>query len=146
MKKITAVWIVLMMLLATVACGAVAQTEPKEEISETAVYQDFTLVLGDAEFADGLVKVHATYTNKSQDPYYALCCFAVRAFQDDKQISDASDINGDEAALIREIKNGETIDVTYVFELQGESPVEVLIGEPTADMTTIGRKIYEGVG
>lgn len=145
MKKFIAVWIALMMLLVTVACSSEVQNEPNKAITETAVYQDFILVLGDAEFTDGLIKVHATYTNKSQDPYYALCCFTVRAFQNDKQINDASDINGDEAALIREIKSGETIDVTYVFELQGDAPVEIFIGEPTADMATIGRKQYEGV-
>ena len=143
MKRWSILLFVLAALLAVVGCGGEAQTEPKKELTETAVYQDFVLVLGEAEYMDGFVRIHATYTNNSQEPYYALSCFAVRAFQDDRQINDVSDINGDEAALIREIKNGETIDVTYVFELQSDSVVEILVGEPTADMDTIGRKTYE---
>ena len=142
MKHIYSFIIATIMLLAFVACGVEAQLPQKQEITETAVYEDFTLVLGDAEFADGLIFVHASFTNKSQDPYYAASCFAVRAFQEDKQINDASDINGDQAELIREIKNDETIEVTYVFELQNDSDVEVVVGEPTADMTTIGKKLY----
>ena len=55
-----------------------------------------------------------------------------------------SDINGNEASLIKEIKNGETIHVSYVFKLKDDSKVEVLIGEPTADQITIGRKEYFG--
>ena len=55
-----------------------------------------------------------------------------------------SDINCNEASLIKEIKNGETIHVSYVFKLKDDSKVEVLIGEPTADQITIGRKEYFG--
>lgn len=55
-----------------------------------------------------------------------------------------SDINGNEVSLIKGIKNGETIHVSYVFKLKDDSKVEVLIGEPTADQITIGRKEYFG--
>ena len=89
-------------------------------------------------------ELDATYTNKGSEPLYAYCSFAVRAFQNDVQIDEVSDINGDEASLIKEIKNGETIDVTYVFKMTDESKVEVLVGEPTADQTTIGTKEYFG--
>ena len=75
---------------------------------------------------------------------YAYCSFAVRAFQNDVQIDEISDINGDEASLIKEIKNGESISVAYVFKMEDDSQVEVLIGEPTADQTTIGRQEYLG--
>ena len=47
-----------------------------------------------------------------------------------------------EASLIQEVKDGRSISVTYVFVLDDDSPVEVLIGEPTADQTTIGKKLY----
>ena len=80
--------------------------------------------------------------NKNVEPLYALSAFAVRAFQNDKELADASDINGDEASLIQEVKDGRSISVTYVFVLDDDSPVEVLIGEPTADQTTIGKKLY----
>lgn len=143
MKKIVLFLISFVLVLSLAGCGT-----PQKELTETAEYEDFTLVLGEAErFTDdtgrNLVRINATYTNASQDPYYVLSCFAVRAFQNDKQIEDVSNINDGEAALIREIKNGETIEVSYVFELEDESAVEVLVGEPTADQTTIGRKLYE---
>lgn len=50
---------------------------------------------------------------------------------------DLSDINGNQSSLIQETKNKAKVSVSYVFELSDESPVEVLIGEPTADQTTI---------
>jgi hypothetical protein len=111
------------------------------------VYEDFTLVLGDAEkFVDEtgreMVRVHATYTNDSSDPYYALSCFVVRAFQNGKELTEYTDINGDEAALIREIKNGQSLDVAYIYALEGNFEVEVLVDTPTADEETIGRRVY----
>ncbi len=66
--------------------------------------------------------------------------FAVRAFQN--EIEDCSDINGAEANLIQEVKNGATLEVSYVFKLVDDSEVEVLVGEPTADQTTIGKAVY----
>lgn len=69
-------------------------------------------------------------------------CFVVRAFQNDTELTDCTDINGDESSLIVEVKNGASVEVSYVFELADESEVEVLIGTPTADQDTIGRAIY----
>jgi hypothetical protein len=142
MKRICFILGVLM-VLGLAGCAG----ETTKEVTETAVYEDFTLVLGDAEkFTDEtgreMVRVHATYTNDSSDPYYALSCFAVRAFQNDKELTEYTDINGDEAALIREVKNGQSLEVAYVFGLEGGSEVEVLVGTPTADEQTIGRQVY----
>lgn len=89
-----------------------------------------------------MVKVEATYTNKNAEPLYALSAFAVRAFQNDKELRDISDINGDEASLIQEVKDGQCVSVNYAFILDDDSEVEILIGEPTADQTTIGQKTY----
>lgn len=127
------------------ACGSTKET-PKE-LTNTAVYEDFTLVLNNAvlETAENetqVLRVNATYTNNSNEPYYAFQCFAVRAFQHDKQIADVSNVNLGEATLIQAIKNGQSIDVSYVFELVDLSEVEILIGEPTADQTTIGKASY----
>lgn len=147
MKKNTLFLILLILAVLLAGCGT-ASTDEKE-LNGTAVYKDFTLVLGEAErFSDdrgkNLVRISAAYTNASQDPCYAFSCFAVRAFQNDKQIADISDVNKGEAALIREIKNGETIEVSYVFVLENESAaLEILVGEPTAEMATIARKLYE---
>ena len=125
--------------------GGVTPTE--KELTNTAVYEDFTLVLNGAnvettENGAQVLRVNATYTNNANEPYYAFQCFAVRAFQHDKQITDISNINLGEAALIQEIKNGQTLNVSYIFELTDLSEVEILIGEPTADQCTIGKAIY----
>ena len=87
-------------------------------------------------------KVNATFTNNSDEPLYAMSLFAVRAFQNDKEITDVSDINGADASLIKEVKDGASVEVSYQFKLDDDSPVEVLIGEPTADQDTIGKQTY----
>ena len=141
MKKFLALVGALVMVLVLVSCDSAP------ELTNVGTFEDFTLELGSAEITtsyDGrqALRVHAVYTNASEGPYYALSCFTVRAFQHDKELEDCSDINGDEAALIREVKNGDSLEVAYVFILEDESPVEVLIGEPTADQDTIGRANY----
>lgn len=141
MKKAVAFIISVGFVISLIACGA--STSAQKELTNTAVYHDYTLTLGEAKRGNGKITVHATYTNASQDPNYALSCFVVKAFQNDIEISNISNINGDEAALIKEVKNGKSLDVTYVFELADETTVEVLIGEPTAEQKTIGRSVYE---
>lgn len=44
--------------------------------------------------------------------------------------------------MIQEVKDGQCVSVNYVFILDDDSEVEILIGEPTADQTTIGQKTY----
>ena len=144
MKKYIAVFLTMIMVIGLVACGE--EAKPKG-ITNTAEYENCILTLGDAvvvttEDGEKTVKIEATYTNNGNEPMYAYCSFAVRAFQNDVQIDEISDINGDEASLIKEIKNGESISVAYVFKMEDDSQVEVLIGEPTADQTTIGRQEY----
>ena len=137
--------VVMMVALAFVlsACGA---TAPKE-LTNVAEYEECVLILNNAttettESGEKVVKVEATYTNNGSEPLYAYCSFAVRAFQHDKQLQEVSNINGDQSALIQEVKNGASISVTYVFILTDDSEVEVLVGEPTADQTTIAQQIY----
>ncbi len=143
MKKILALVGVLLLVFALVSCDSA----PSSELTNVGTFEDFTLELGSAEITtsyDGrqALRVHAVYTNNSQDPYYALSCFAVRAFQNNKELEDCTDINGDEAALSQEIKNGASLDVAYMFILEDESPVEVLVGEPTAEQKTIAKANY----
>lgn len=128
--------------LALTACGSVAQ-----EVTNVASYEDWQLELKDAEvFTDSegnrRVRINAVYTNNSEEPLYALCSFAVRAFQNDVELDDYSDINGDEAELICEVKNGKSINVSYVFDYPEDTEVEVLVGSPTADMVTLGKQVY----
>lgn len=139
MKKILPILLLLFMLT---GCGEV----PKE-LTNNAVYEDWQLELKEAttyttDEGENMLRVHAIFTNNGAESLYAACSFAVRAFQNDIQLDEYSDINGAEEALIREIKDGQSIEVYYVFKLSDESEVEVLIGTPTADMDTIGREVY----
>lgn len=139
MKRIIPALLIFVIILT--ACGA----SPKE-VTNVASYENWTLELKDAEKyeenGETLVRIHAVYTNNGSEPLYALSSFAVRAFQNDIELDDCSDINGTEGALIREVKNGTSLDVKYVFKLIDDSEVEVLVGTPTADVETVGRAIY----
>ena len=141
MKKLLTLVCIIAMMMVLTACGA------EKELTNTGVYEDWQLELQDAEVytnEDGVqvVKVNAVYTNNSEEPQYALSSFAVRAFQDDTELTDLSDINGNEAALIQEVKNGQSLEVSYVFDFPTEKAFEVLIGTPTADQETIGKQVY----
>ncbi len=145
MKRFVLLLVFFVLLGGLAGCGDTTQSQ--KELTETAAFEDFTLTLGEAErFTDNegneMLRVHAVYTNNSQDPYYAACCFAVRAFQNDVELEQRFSVNGEEDNMATEIRNGKSIDVLYFFALEDSSEVEVLIGEPTADMKSIGRRIY----
>lgn len=144
MKKLIILLLAMVMIFTVTACGS---TETQKQLTNTAEYDNSILELEEANIVttdngDKVVKVEATYTNKNAEPLYALSAFAVRAFQNDKELRDISDINGDEASLIQEVKDGQCVSVNYAFILDDDSEVEILIGEPTADQTTIGQKTY----
>lgn len=144
MKKLITLLLAMVMIFTGTACGS---TETQKQLTNTAEYDNSILELEEANIVttdngDKVVKVEATYTNKNAEPLYALSAFAVRAFQNDKELTDTSDINGDEASLIQEVKDGQCVSVNYAFILDDDSEVEILIGEPTADQTTIGQKTY----
>lgn len=141
-RAIIALLTILLVASCFSACGSAEETTKK--LTNKATYEDFTLVLHSAEVATDengkqVLRVNATYTNKSEKPYYALESFAVRAFQHDKEITDVSTVD---ESVTQEVKNGQSIDVLYTFELKDSSKVEVLIGEPTSDETTIGKASY----
>lgn len=141
MKKLLTLVCIITMTMVLTACGA------EKELTNTGIYEDWQLELQDAEVytnEDGVqvVQVNAIYTNNSEEPQYALSSFAVRAFQDDMELTDLSDINGNEAALIQEVKNGQSLEVSYVFDFPTKKAFEVLIGTPTADQETIGKQVY----
>ena len=144
MKKLVTLSLVIAMLFTVTACG---NTETQKQLTNTAEYDNSVLELEEANIitmdnGDKVVKVEATYTNKNAEPLYVLSAFAVRAFQNDKELTDVSDINGDEESLILEVKDGQCVSVNYAFILDDDSEVEIRIGEPTSDQTTIGQKIY----
>lgn len=149
-NKIISLVLSVITVISIAGCAVTNQTESipeKNQISNIASFESCILELGEASIDSSsedekVVKITAVYTNNGKEPLYAACSFAVRAFQNDVEIEDCSDINGDEASLIKEIKSGESINVTYAFRLVEDSAIEVLIGEPTADQVTIGQKIY----
>ena len=144
MKKAAILLTVALLLAFLAACGAA----PAETIlTNTAVYDDMSLELRDGSITEGedgreYLVIEAVYKNDQTDPFYALCSFVVKAFQDDVELEDCSDINGADADLIKEVRNGAEITVTYRFALNGRSAVEVLICEPTANEATLARRSY----
>lgn len=144
MKKAVIMLTAVLILVLLTACGA-APTE--KTYTDTAVYDDMSLQLLDCSITEGedgreYLAVKAEYKNDQPDPYYAMCSFVVKAFQGDVELEDSSDINGADADLIKEVRNGEMITVTYRFALNGRSAVEVLICEPTANEAILARKSY----
>lgn len=128
MKK---VWLILTCFLVFLAgCG---RTEPVQ-IGTVAEYENCKAELLEAEFdtAENTVKVHVAYTNNGSDGMYMLESFVVRAFQNDTELTNLTDIN-DDGKLITEVKDGQSITGTYIFELTDSSTVEVQICTPTAD-------------
>lgn len=142
MKKILAVVMMVILVLSLAGCG-----EVEKELANIGEYEGCVLELLDATVIsrdDGVkvLRVSATYTNNNEDPLYAYCSFAVKAFQNDVELTECSDINGDEAVLIQEVKNGKSLSVAFVFELSDESPVEVYVCTPTASQDIIARQNY----
>jgi hypothetical protein len=142
-SKVALIVATVLVMMGLSACGG---TEPKE-FTNTGTYNDYTLTLENAspettDTGEQVLRVNATYTNNGNEPSYAYSCFAVRAFQNGSELTEVSDINGTEAALIQEAQTGNSIKVSYLFQLSDTSEVEVLIGEPTADQTTIGKRTY----
>lgn len=143
MKIIHTIILSLVLVIFMAGCGS----EPQKEITNVAEYEGCILELTDAEmFTDGqgtpMVRVDAVYTNNNEDPLYAACSFAVRAFQNDVELDMYTNVEGIDDTITTEVKNGSSIEVSFVFATQNNSSVEVLVGTPTADMETIGRAIY----
>lgn len=119
------------------------------EITNTAVYEQTEATIDNAEFYDvdgvQVVRLHFTYTNKGSDGMYMLESFVVRAFQDDKELTDLTDINDDpdSAKLIVEVKDGEIIECSYVFQMTSDSDVEVRVCTPTADEKLLAKRVFQ---
>lgn len=138
-SKVAYIVATMLLIVSLSGCG----TE-SPELTNTGVYDGYTLTLESAtpetdDSGKQLIRVNATYKNDNSNPAYAYSCFSVRAFQNGQELTEISDINGSESELIKEIQTGESLDVSYLYELSDNSDVEILIGEPTADETTIGK-------
>ena len=152
MKKVIAIIMTVFMMIGLAACGAADNTEQQKEITDIAVYDDTQADILTAEFYDledgtPVVRVHFKFTNNQADGLYMYECFAVRAFQNDTQLDDITNVNedsetGDSAELIREVKNGASLEGSYVFKLTDNSNVEVRVCTPTADEDLLAQKIF----
>lgn len=144
---ISAVIVILILVLA--ACGGSA-TEEKPEIGTVAEYDSGIAELQDAEFytaddGSNRIRVNIKYTNPSADPCYLLSAFAMKAFQNGKEIEDMAymDINTDEGrSLIQEVKDGASVQAFRTFKLDDNSPVEVWICTPTANEDLLAMQTY----
>lgn len=141
-SKVAHIVATMLLIVSLSGCGTESQESP--ELTNTGVYDGYTLTLESAtpetdDSGKQLIRVNATYKNDNSNPAYAYSCFSVRAFQNGQELTEISDINGSESELIKEIQTGKSLDVSYLYELSDNSDVEILIGEPTADETTIGK-------
>ena len=116
--------------------------EPSKKLTNTAEYEDTILELKDMEVEDDIVRVHAIFTNNTKDGLYAFESFGIKAYQNDKELVDSTDINGVDANTILEVKKGKSIDVSYAFEKEDDSDVEITVCTPTADEEVIATKVY----
>lgn len=127
--------------------GSISSTPtPPKELTNIGEYDSCRLELQDATVITNeqgrFLKVNAVYTNSKQTPQYGSSAFAVRAFQNDTELNDWSFSQEDTGNLATEVRNGASVNVSFLFELADNTEVEVLIGTPTADMETIGKTIY----
>jgi outer membrane lipoprotein-sorting protein len=128
--------------------AASATSQQEEPIGAAAEYDTYRVELQDAEFFtqddQPMVRVYMEYTNNGPDGLYLMESFSIKAFQNDVQIEDRTDINDDalSAPVIQEVKNGESIVGSYVFALSDSSDVEVRVCTPTADEDLLACKIY----
>jgi len=142
MKRIVLFLISIVLVLTFAGCGS-----EEKELTNRAVYENYTLVIGEAvRFTDEngtkMLKVHAVYTNSGKESQYAASSFAVRAFQNDKELEQFYNVGNEDDNITKEVQNGASVNVIYYFALSDSSEVEILVGEPTAEMKSIGRRIY----
>ena len=111
-----------------------------EEHTDIAVYEETEAKITGAEITetdDGIqiIRVYFNFTNYSDKGLYMYESFVVKAFQNGKELTDITDINDDSESvnLIKEVKDGASIEGSYVFELTDGSEVEIRVITPTAD-------------
>ena len=152
MKKMAAIIMTAFLMMGLAACGATDNAGTQKEITDVAVYEDTQANILSADFYDledgtSVVRVHFKFTNNQADGLYMYECFAVRAFQNDTQLDDLTNVNedaetGDSAELIREVKDGASLEGSYVFKLADDSNVEIRVCTPTADEELLAKKIF----
>lgn len=142
MKRILPIIFLLMFILT--GCGT-----SENEIGTIAEYEDTKAELLKADFFTTddnreMVRVHVRYTNDNSNDMYMLESFSVKAYQNEKELVDNTDLNDDvlSVPLIQSVKNGESLEGTYVFELRDRSSVEIQVCTPTADEILLAKNKY----
>ena len=88
-----------------------------------------------------MVRVYVKYTNSGAEDMYMLESFALKAFQGDTELLDCTDIN-EETALIQSVKDGNSTQGGYVYQLVTDDPVVVKVFTPTADEELLALREY----
>lgn len=137
------------LVLALLACFLLLSGCSAEEpvLRTAAEYEDCAVELLDAEFFqsdDGaqMIRVYVKYTNSGAEDMYMLESFALKAFQGDTQLLDCTDIN-EETALIQSVKDGNSTQGGYVYQLVTDDPVVVKVFTPTADEELLALREYQ---
>ncbi len=97
---------------------------------------------GDDEVISAIM-VTFTYTNTSSIPEYFYACFNIRAFQNNVELDEITDISfgtTEERNCIRAVKSGASITCERAYAVNSKSDVEIYIGEPTAEAKTLVKK------
>ena len=138
MRKLIKCILAILICAITVGCTE----ESSKELTNIAEDEDTILELKDIEVENDIVRVHAIFTNNTKDGLYAFQSFGIKAYQNEKELVDSTDINDVDANTILEVKNGKSIDVSYSFVKEDDSDVEVNVCSPTADEEVIATKVY----
>jgi len=158
MKKIIIFILSLVLAISLCACGeasskeTVTESASKQEntISTIGEYEKYNVEIKDAAFTEidgeSCIRVNFTYTNNDTEPLYLYESFSIKAYQNDTEIENITDINnGEETELnvIKGVKNGKSIECSMVFKTTADSSVEVRVCTPTADEVLLAAKLFE---
>ena len=121
-----------------------SQSAEKTEIGTVAEYDDCVMEILDATKEDGIIRIKVNFTNNGSEGIYGLSAFAVKAFQNGTELDDLTDINdeADGENLIKEVKDGASLQGEYSFQTVDDSTVEFDICTPTADEEVLAKKEF----
>lgn len=124
-----------------------AEKKEDQEVGLIACYDDQVMEILDGSISGDTLTVQIRFTNNSSEGVYAYESFACIAYQDGKELEEVTDINDDEMGveLIREVKDGASIEGEYKFTITGDSNIEFFICTPTAEQDVLAKKVFTQV-
>lgn len=142
--------ILIPLLLCSFLCVGCTTKTGETPITTTAEYEGTVAEIKDAEYfsnesGGNMIRVHFDYTNNNSDGMYMYESFIVKAFQNDTELGNFTDVNLDSdcANLIHEVKDGQSISGSYIFQLNDSSTVEVRVCTPTADEVILAKQTFD---